>query len=360
MTLALDGPSAWVACKEQSRLVRVDTRTGRTLRSLRLTAPVIAVATGYGSVWAVDTSSTLYRIRGGKVAKRIPLFARAAYNVWLGGGSVWVADDQGAEVIRVSPASNKVVAHVAVGDGPASMAFAPGRAWVMSHRDRTLQRIALDTNAVTRLATLGGDDAAPERMVYAQGSLWITGRGADLLRVDPETGAVQSTTEIGASGIDLVAGGGELWVPARNATVDQTGFPTMSALRIVSPAGSALDFFTPSGRFDVHGLAVGQGSVWLADNTRGRLYSFPLVCGNLARLDALGRAPAPKPEEAAAASAAAGAVAPAAIRRDAATLAGYYRAVASGGLPARDAAAVAATRLGRWSAGACPRAYDVL
>jgi hypothetical protein len=360
MTLALDGTNAWVACKEQSRVVRVDTRTGRTTKSLRLGAPVIAVTTGYGSIWAVDSGSILYRIdRAGKVRKRISLLARAAYNVWTGGGSVWVADDQGGEMLRVSPASNSVVAHIPVGDGPADIVFAPGRAWVVSHRDRVLHRIALDTNAPTKLAVLGGENTAPERMVYARGSLWITGRGADVLQVSPETGAVQSTTEIGASGIDLVDGGGELWVPTRNAAVDQSGFPTMSALRIVSAAG-AVDFFTPSGRFDVHGLGVGGGKVWLADNTRGRLYSFPLVCGDLARLDALGRASASKPEDAASASAAARAVAPAAIRRDAETVAQFYREAAAGGRPARAAAVAAATRLGRWSAGACPRGYDVL
>lgn len=155
MTLALDGPSAWIACKEQSRLVRVNTTTGKTTKSVRLDAPVIAVTTGLGAVWAVDSSSTLYRLdHTGTIRKRISLDAVAAYNVWTGGGSVWVADDQGARMLRVSPSSTAVVARIPVGDGPADIVFGPGRAWVISHRDRALHRIALDTNAVAKVATI--------------------------------------------------------------------------------------------------------------------------------------------------------------------------------------------------------------
>jgi len=32
---------------------------------------------------------------------------------------------------------------------------------------------------------------------------------------------------------------------------------------------------TASGRVDVHGIAAGNGAVWLADNTQGLLYRVP-------------------------------------------------------------------------------------
>jgi streptogramin lyase len=73
MTLALDGGSAWIACKEQSRVVRLNTTTGKLDRTVRLDAPVIAVASGFGAIWAVDSASTLYRIQpaNGRVTRRI-------------------------------------------------------------------------------------------------------------------------------------------------------------------------------------------------------------------------------------------------------------------------------------------------
>src|SRR5262249_23085453 len=104
MTLAVQGTNAWVACKEQSRVIRVDTSSGKTLSSVRTSGPVIAVASGLGAVWALDSTSTLSRIDevSGKVVARVSLPTAAAYNIFVGGGSVWVADDQGAKVVRVS------------------------------------------------------------------------------------------------------------------------------------------------------------------------------------------------------------------------------------------------------------------
>jgi hypothetical protein len=273
MTLALDGASAWVACKEQARVVRLNTRTGKISASIRLGAPVIAVTAGYGSIWAVDTGSTLYRIRPSpaRVTKRVRLGAVAAYNVWIGGGSIWVADDQGARVIRVSAGTGRIEKRIQVGDGPAAMAFDGNSAWVINHRDRRLLRINLASNSVADLGTISGD--APERMTWLGDSLWITGRGTDLLQIDPQTGKVKATIEIGAGGIDVVAAAGALWVPVRSAAVDPTGFPTMETLRRVSSTTRQVSTgATAIGRVDVHGLQARDGFVWIADNRSGFVY----------------------------------------------------------------------------------------
>jgi hypothetical protein len=254
-------------------VTRVNLATRKTTASVVLGSPVIAVAYGFSSVWALDSANTLSRIAPatGRITKRIRTGASAAYNIWIGGGSVWVADDQGARVIRVSPKTNRVVARIAVSDGPADMAFAGTTAWVIDHRDAALFRIDLGVNRSSRVATIPGD--APERMVYLVRSLWITGRGTDLLRVDPATGAVQSTIDIGASGIDVAATPGTLWVPSRSAEVDPTGFPTMEALRRVSAStGEMTTVATANGRLDVNGIDSRDGFVWLSDNREGLLY----------------------------------------------------------------------------------------
>ena len=249
-TLAVSGTTGWLACKEESRVVKLDLAHRKVLRSIRIGAPVIAVALGYGSLWALDSNGTLTRVSAatGRILRRIDSTAAHAYNVWIGAGSVWVAADQGAEVVRISPATNRVVGRAAVGDGPADMAFDGTSAWVIDHRDLTLFRIDTRTNTPTKVATLPGSDAAPERMVFLGGKLWITGRGADLMQVDPATGAVEATYEIGASGIDVVAAGGALWVPARSAAVDRSGFPTMEALRRVSTTGTVTTVARARGR----------------------------------------------------------------------------------------------------------------
>ena len=274
MTLAVSGKTAWVACKEQARLLRLSLPLGRRTASVRLQGPVTAVAVGLGSVWALDTGSLLYRInpRTARVARRIALDASAPYNIWIGGGSVWVADDQGARVLRVSPVTNRVTARIPVSDGPADMVFSGQRAWVIDHRDNTLFRIDMRTNAATRLAVVGGSDAAAERVAILGDSIWITGRGVPLLEVDPESGEVRRSIDIAGTGIDLIAAANSLWVPVRTAAVDRTGFPTMTAVRRITTAGVVTTVATAQGRVDVHGLAAGLGSVWLADNTSGFLY----------------------------------------------------------------------------------------
>jgi hypothetical protein len=274
MTLGLRGRTAWVACKERTQLMRVTLPAGTKRAVVRLDAPVIAVAVGLGSVWALDTGSTLYRLNAqtGRIARRIQLGAAAAYNIWIGAGAVWVADDQAARVIRVSPSTNRVTARIAVGDGPADIAFAGRRAWIVTHRDNTVFAIDTTTNVATRLATVGSGSGAAERLALLAGSLWITGRGMSLLQVDPDSGATRRSLDIGGTGIDVVVAAGALFVPVRTAAVDRTGFPTMSSLRRVTPGGEVSTVVTARGRVDVHGLAVGLGSVWLADNTGGRLY----------------------------------------------------------------------------------------
>ncbi len=272
MTLALTGGTAWIACKEQGRVLRVDLAERRVTASTRLPGAIVAVATGYGSIWALDTSSTLYRFdpRTARVKRRIETGATAAYNIWFGAGSVWVADDQGSAVIRISPKTNRAVARIPVGDGPADMVFSGARAWVIDHRDHSFFRIDTTTNAPTRLEPVGRD--AAERLALLDGKIWVTGRGTALLEVDPETGATRRSIDIGGTGIDIVAAGGSLWIPVRTADVDRSGFPTMTALRRVTPAGAVTTAATAQGRVDVHGLAAGSGAVWIADNTNGVLY----------------------------------------------------------------------------------------
>jgi len=277
MTLALQGRVAWVACKQQAKVIRVALAAGRRTATVGLDGEVVAVAAGLGSVWALDAGSTLYRIDSSRaiVTERIQLGAAAAYNVWIGSGAVWVADDKGAAILRVAPSANRVVARVAVGDGPADMVFRGAQAWAISHRDNTVWRIDTAKNSATRLAVVPGTDAAAERLALLGDGLWITGRGVALVELDPASGAVRRTVDVGGTGIDVVAARGALWVPVRTAAVDRTGFPTMTALRRVGPDGTVRTAATALGRVDVHGLASGLGSIWIADNTSGFLYRVP-------------------------------------------------------------------------------------
>ncbi len=276
MVVAATGSTIWVACKEESRLVPHDAATGAMGEEVALDAQPVAVVAGFDSLWALDTDGTLYRIDpdSGEIASRIDVAASAPYNLWTGAGSVWTIDDATGEVIRVSPETEKVVARVAVGDGPADMVFSGTSAWVANHRDLKLVHIDTRTNKARTLTTLRGT-GAPERLALLGGSLWVTGRGTDLLKLNPSTGRVLQTVNLDVSGIDVVAADGALWVPTRSAEIDASGFPTASDLKRVTADG-AVESVTPTEPFDVHGLVADETSLWIADTTEGVLYRLPL------------------------------------------------------------------------------------
>ena len=274
-TLAVTRGFAWVACKEEQQVLRVPLQPGRS-RSIVTAGRPIAVLSAFGAVWAIDSQGTISHIdtRTARITARVRTPSSAPYNLWAGAGSLWSVDDSAGEVLRIDPVARKVTQRIPVGDGPADLVFRDEHVWVINHRDRGLVSIDATTNEARRLTVVPGD--APERMAWSAGSLWITGRGTDLLRIDPETGAVQATVDIGAGGIDVVSAAGALWVPARSAAADQRGFPTMAALRRVDPATRAVTTVVrPSRRIDVHGLAPYGRGVLFSDNTGGFLYAAP-------------------------------------------------------------------------------------
>jgi streptogramin lyase len=274
-TLALSGSFAWVACKEQQRVLRVPLQSGPS-RSVSVGGQPIAVLAAFGAVWTLDSQGAISRIdpRTARISGRLQTGASAPYNLWAGAGSLWSVDDRAGEVLRIDPVRRTVTQRIAVGDGAADLVFRGDRVWVINHRDRGLVLIDAATNRARRLTTVPGD--APERMAWSSGSLWVTGRGTDLLRLDPQTGAVKATIEIGVGGIDVVAAAGALWVPARAAAADSRGFPTMTWLRRIDPAsGKVTTPVKTSRRIDVHGLVPYRRGVLFSDNTGGSLYAVP-------------------------------------------------------------------------------------
>ena len=269
--LGVDG-SLWVGCRVNGTLRRVDPATGETRAILGVRgANPYAVAAGLGAVWAAERGAVVSRVDL-QTGRATPAFSGTRFSyIWTAAGSVWAHDDDARRLIRYDPSSRRVVAQLPTGDGASALVEQGGLIWIVNHRDGTLERIDPATNAITPLSKLPGD--APERMVFAAGSLWVTGRGTDLLRVDPATGAVQATIEIGAGGIDVRAAGGSIWVAAPTTQDDLRGNPFVErVLRIDSATNTIVETIRPTGRITVNGTAVTGAACWIADTEHGRLY----------------------------------------------------------------------------------------
>jgi hypothetical protein len=276
--LAIGFGSAWIACREQRAVQRIDLATGRVMRTIFVTEPVWAVTAGEGGVWAIALrGSAAHRIDPltNSVSAAIPLSGSVAY-AWAGGGALWAADDQGQALIRIDPGTNAEVARVPSGNGPAGFAFDGSFVWVLNHRENTLDRIDPATNAITRISTIpGGEQVAAERIAVFNSLLWITGRGLDLLQVSPANGSVVGSTEIGTGGIDVVTDGANLWVVAYTPEGDARGEPLVASVRKIDAAGGIAATVTPTRAFHADGVAAANGQLWIFDAVAGLVVRLP-------------------------------------------------------------------------------------
>lgn len=273
--LAAAAGSLWLACRDGSRVER-RTPAGKLVATIRTPGfRPWAIASAGSAVWVVDRDQpVLLRVspKTNTVARRIRLPEAPIY-VWGGNGVVWLAFDGSGSVARVPAATNRLGARVFVGDGPSG--FATGAStWVLSHRDGALVRF--DGNEPKTLNRQQADDRrTPERMTRAGDSLWVTGRGLDLLRLDPSTGTERSTTEIGAAGIDVAAVGGRLAVVSATAAGARRGDPIVAAVSWVDPAtGTVLRRSQATSPTSLTGLAVAGGRLVVLDGLHGRLLTL--------------------------------------------------------------------------------------
>ena len=212
-----------------------------------------AVAASKGAVWAGkgDTKS-LVRIDPAtdRIVAMIPIGVEAWY-VAATDGAVWVSDWRSDTVVRVDPATNQVAATIrGLPSGPTGIAVAPGGVWVASSRADTLTRIDPATN---QAAAAVHTDLVPLPVLFAYGSVWVRnefreGNGT-VQRIDPATNQVVATIpvgpDIGRDGLDGLADlDGGVWVaglqleridPATNRVVKRSGH---SANAVWSGAGS--------------------------------------------------------------------------------------------------------------------------
>ena len=273
--LAAAAGSLWLACRDGSRVER-RTPAGKLVATIRTPGfRPWAIASAGGAIWVVDRDQPLLlRIstRTNKPGEAHPPAGGA--DLRLGRKRRRVARVRRQRLGGARPdVDNRVGARIFVGDGPSGFA-AGASTWVLSHRDGALVRF--DGTRSKKLRRQQADDRrTPERMARAGDSLWITGRGLDLVRVDPVTGDERGTTEIGAAGIDVAAVGGRLAVISATAAGARRGDPIVAAISWVDPAtGTVLRTSEATAATSLTGVAVAGGKLVVLDGLHGRLLTL--------------------------------------------------------------------------------------
>jgi YVTN family beta-propeller protein len=189
------------------------------------------------------------------------------YELAVGEGSVWAKGNSAASgdvLHRIDPRTNRVVATWAFPrDSTTAIAAGEGAAWVA--RSGSLVRIDGETNEVVRTIALAGNPVRHnlDEMAVSHGAVWILalegldGPG-DLIRVDPETNRVASTAR--AEVLNMGTGPGGVWV---TGCVDcDEHRDTFFAQRIATETGAPTGPRIAVDRVGFEPLLVEEDSAW--------------------------------------------------------------------------------------------------
>jgi YVTN family beta-propeller protein len=208
----------WVAEGSAGAVARIDSElndVAKTIGGLTGTVrvsgtPTGSVTVGSGSVWAAFGSSDVVRIDPATdrvIARGFAGFSAAA--IAHGEGAVWVVNRASNTVSQISPITSRKIADINVGQGPSGIAVGGGALWVSDTEDDAVSRIDVRTHASTTIPV----GSAPVGIAYSPGAVWVANSGdGTISRIDPARNEVVGTIRIGSSPVGIALTGGLVWV----------------------------------------------------------------------------------------------------------------------------------------------------
>jgi YVTN family beta-propeller protein len=203
----------WFLDAVDHRLTQVDPTSNQVLASFRVASDGDVATSADGSLWlALTTVGVVQRLdsQDGHVIASVELEAGLLGGMAVSPGAVWVASARDNHVWRIDTTTNRVAQMLTVGQFPWSMAVSGNSLWVCSRDDtQGLRRIDTRTNQV--VATIDVTEQAPGKVsskcggvvAAPDGSVWVINHNvasleSDLLRIDPTSDTVGSSTNLGA------------------------------------------------------------------------------------------------------------------------------------------------------------------
>lgn len=251
--------AVWVKNHADQTVSRIDPVTNTLTATIRIGRGEFGyVAAGEGSIWVTNNdANTVSRIdpRSNTVVATIPV-GENPQGIAVGSGSVWVANHRAGSVSRIDTATNRVSA-VIEGEqlccSPQAVATSTGAVWVTvpDPDKRHVVRIDPATNGVVATIAVGDDGG---RLTVTEDAVWAATSTRNVAKIDPATNTVSSMVDAGATAFGAAAGLGSIWVTSPGASlirIDPRGNRVVGALRI---AGAVFP-------------AVGEGAVWVSSET---------------------------------------------------------------------------------------------
>jgi DNA-binding beta-propeller fold protein YncE len=209
--------------RSRARVVSIGTRSHRIIgQPIIIGRGASGIAPGAGSLWVVNSGdATVSRIdpRSHRVIGTISIGGRNLNRVVVSHGSVWVVDDdydtsRGGQLIRIDAATNRVVGRTFLGKnmcGMFDLAVGLGSLWVTADSQGRVLRIDPATGKVIARIPVKGAPIAP---IVVQGMIWVANEGQGVVRewrIDPSTNQASQADGFTGLGWRLVPAAGRVW-----------------------------------------------------------------------------------------------------------------------------------------------------
>ncbi len=229
--------------------------------------------------WLVDDHAATLRhfnaATGTTIGHPLALGGRPI-SVVSGFGRIWVADISGSVVWEINPKTASVVGSpIPVAEGPVSLAAGDGGVWVASLVAGSVSLIDPRTRNVVATATL--PDGAV-RLTIGPDGVWVSGQTDSLTRVDarPVNGSLQwRTVEVGQGPFGVAVGDGSVWVAnVKSGSVSRVEPVSMhvTATYAVGGAGGGV----PA---NPEMVALWHNRLWVADGQQGVVVALEPTTG---------------------------------------------------------------------------------
>jgi virginiamycin B lyase len=212
--LAVGAGAVWVASHSDNSVTRIDPPSNKVAATIDVGRQPTAVAVAAGSVWVANAlDDTVSRIdpASNRVEATIPIPGQgSAFSLAAAGGSVWVSGNHG--LYRIDPAGNRVTkVDVCCGE----VAAGAGGLWMAHGMDRVVLRLDPATGRVLARVQVPPAAAAegPFHIAAGGGAVWVTsetvqpkpGDASLLWRVDAAANRFAGTLRVGTVGRNHVS-----------------------------------------------------------------------------------------------------------------------------------------------------------
>lgn len=258
--------SVWVGNHRGKSISRIDPATNAIVATIPVPRDPTGVTAGFGSIWTFTfdpTAVTRVDIATEEVVATIPIDAPGGSitGFAVGAGAMWLAPE-GGRLFRIDPDDNTATDVAGLDtDCPGSLAFADGSLWHVPF---------CGAPVVLRIDPASGKVLAKVEVLEDAHALWagldrvwaVTGWG-ELVEIDPATDRMVQSKSVGLAAEQVRTGLGAVWVRVDDRT-----------LVAVDPGDLSVraSYTLPAAQIPGGGIAITDDAVWAMNFTAGTVW----------------------------------------------------------------------------------------